>query len=564
MCKWKRFAAWLLTAALCGVLLTGCGGQTAETGFGLDVCVGGQPATFDPIYAEERGDQTILTHLYENLMRTVVDVSGAATVSYGMAKSVSQEDNHDGTVTYTFKLRSAKWSDGRSVRADDFVYAWRRLADPASRSPYASLLSVVAGYDEARTERDMSLLQVTAKNDTTLVVTLNGTYDWFLTDVCTSPATMPLREDVVQKLKAAAEEANQRQAEETEQMGTERWWSDPTVLVTNGPYEATAEEDGELTLTAAQRYYAGQSGPHTLTFRFADTAEEAWTFYETKAVDMVWPLTEAHMAELAGNENWNAVPELGTYTVVFNCVDEVLADNALRQAMALTIDRNALVQLAGVTAKPAGGLVPPGVPGDGEADFRTVSGPLLDSDPQRYAEDCFEAKELLGQAGYDSGASLGVMEYLYVDSGANAAVAQALCAMWRETLQIQVVPRAVTEEALWTALRADKYDLAGLQVTAPGNDAECFLRDWTTDSQDNVAHYSNSAYDTLMTIIAAAADNAARMGCLHDAEALLLEDYALAPLYNLGTAWELRDGYTGLCRDARGWFNFSSVTQRTA
>ena len=80
-----------------------------------------------------------MTHLYENLMRVTVDVSGSAAVSNGMAKSYSTENNHDGTVTWTFRLRSAKWSDGRAVKAEDFVYAWRRLADPASGSPYAGV-----------------------------------------------------------------------------------------------------------------------------------------------------------------------------------------------------------------------------------------------------------------------------------------------------------------------------------------------------------------------------------------------------------------------------------------
>ena len=79
---------------------------------------------------------------------------------------------------------------------------------------------------------------------------------------------------------------------------------------------------------------------------------------------------------------------------------------------------------------------------------------------------------------------------------------------------------------------------------------------------NNVVHYENSAYDTLMTIIAKAADGTARMGCLHDAEALLLEDYALSPLYTKGTDWELRDDLMGAVRDARGWFSFANVVKR--
>ena len=65
-----------------------------------------------------------------------------------------------------------------------------------------------------------------------------------------------------------------------------------------------------------------------------------------------------------------------------------------------------------------------------------------------------------------------------------------------------------------------------------------------------------------MAIIANAADGTARMGCLHDAEELLLGDYVLSPLYTKGTDWELRDSLMGAVRDARGWFCFSNVVKR--
>ena len=114
-----------------------------------------------------------------------------------------------------------------------------------------------------------------------------------------------------------------------------------------------------------------------------------------------------------------------------------------------------------------------------------------------------------------------------------------------------------------SALRSGEYTLAGLQLTASANDAECFLTAWTTGSRENLIAYENSAYDTLMKIVAGAADGTARMGCLHDAEALLLMDFACAPLYTKGTAWDLRETLTGAFRDPRGWFSFSSVITRT-
>ena len=556
MPRFKRLAALLLPAALCVSMLAGC--SKAGEGLSLSVCAGAALETLDPIYAESTGDQTILVHLYENLMRVTADGSGGTTVVPGMAKSVDQEENHDGTVTYTFRLRSAKWSDGQSVKASDFVYAWQRLADPASHSPYAELLSVVSGYDEARAAGDMELLQVSAKNDTTLVVVLNGTYDWFLKEVCTSPATMPLRKDVVQRLKNVAV-----QSSEDTDAAADPWWADPTALVTNGPYLATGYEVGmSLTVSANERYYGDQNGPRDLTFHFADAAE-AEMLYEGKTVDAVCTLTEERLAELAADENWSAVPELGAYTVLFNCRQDLFSDVLIRQAMNLAVDRNALAQIAGVTARAAEGLVPSGVPENETGDFRAVGGALLDNDPETYDDRCAQAKALLEEAGYDRGTDLGQLEYLYVDEGANGLVALALCQQWQDVLAIQVTPRGMTEQELWAALRTGDYMLAGVDLDAAGNDAECFLMDWTSDSQDNVVGYENSAYDTLMTIIANAADGTARMGCLHDAEELLLMDYALGPLYTRGTAWELRDGLTGAFRDARGWFCFSGVMTRT-
>ncbi len=486
---WKRLTALCLSALVCVTLLTACGRKESTDGrASLSVCVGETPATYDPIYAQRIGDQTILNHLYENLMRLETGENGQTIAVPGAAKSVDMKENSDGTVTYTFRLRGGKWSDGVEVKASDFVYAWQRLADPATGSVYAPLLSIVCGYAEAQASGDMSLLAVSAKSSTTLVVTLTGHYDWFLREVCTSIATLPLRQDVVQRLKQEADAAN----------------------------------------------------------------------------DNVWPLTEEEMAEqMEADETWQAEPVLETYSVMFNC--SRLEDESIRKALSLVIDREQLAAMAGITAQPAEGLVPPGVPEDNaDLDFRACGGSLLDNDPESYADRCQDAVDLMQNAGYDRGsdlsAELGALEYLYVDQGSNKTVAMALCGMWGHYLGVNVTPRAVTPAELASAMRSGNYTLAGMSVSAVCSDAECFLMDWTTGNRDNFLHYENSAYDTLMSIIAGAEDGSARMGCLHDAEDLLLEiDCAISPLYTVGTAWKLRDTYLGAIRDPRGWFDFRGV-----
>ena len=74
---------------------------------------------------------------------------------------------------------------------------------------------MVAGYDEVRESGDVSLLGVKAKGESTFLVTLSRPCAYFITSVCTSPATAPLRRDLV--------EGNAS-------------WAVTADIVTNGPY----------------------------------------------------------------------------------------------------------------------------------------------------------------------------------------------------------------------------------------------------------------------------------------------------------------------------------------
>ena len=228
----KRIWALAVCLVMAVTCLTACGDEAQS--FNLSVALGDRYETLDPIYAESAVDRSIIAHLYENLMKLSADAEGNTSAGYGLAKSVEQETNVDGTVTYTFRLRSAKWSDGQAITADDFVYAWQRLADPANDSPHARLLSVVCGYDAARDSGDMSLLQVTAKNDTTLVVNLSGDYTWFLEDVCTDPATVPLRRSLVPTAVKDSAEAVEVAAD------AEAWWSDIKKMVVSAKAPSTS------------------------------------------------------------------------------------------------------------------------------------------------------------------------------------------------------------------------------------------------------------------------------------------------------------------------------------
>ena len=548
----RRMAALALCLALLLGILAGCGGEAP--GISLRIGMGPEADSYDPIRAETPEAETVLVHLYENLLRLTPDPSGGTALAPGVAKKYDVEENYDGTVTYTFRLRAAKWSDGQAVTAGDFVYAWRRLADPVTASPSASLLSAVAGYDEVRSSGDAAKLQVSAPDDSTFVVTLLGKCDWFLEDVCTDSATMPLRQDNLQRLKEAAIQAN-LQTEEQGGTGTLNWASDPTKLVANGPYTASRGEEGELILTASETYVGGVSGPEELRFLFHETAEEAWETYEAGEADFVSPLPRAE-TEIRAEEDWASVSRLCTTVLLFNTQGENFNDAESRKAFSLAIDRQALSDLTEEVSRPADGLVPYGVPDENGEDFRARGGDLLGESGT--AEALTQARTLLEESSY---ASASVPRFVYEDTAENALLADALWKTWMKALRVRLERIPLSADELRETLAAGDYDLALTDLRGDARDAESFLAPWRGDSSGNLVGYENGAYDTLLKVIRSASDEKARQGCLHDAEALLLDDCPVAPLLFTASAWEARDGLAGILRDGRGFFSFAGAAE---
>ena len=256
MKKLKRYAALLLALTLVAGLLAGC---RREDSLSFRVGFGRVPATLDPALASADEEKIVVSHLFENLMKLQSDGSGGTTAVNGMARSYQCDATAEGQETYTFKLRSATWSDGTKVTAQDFVYAWKRLVAPETGSKNAKLLDMVAGYTAARAG-DAEALQVSAPDEETFVVALSGRCPYFIDSVCTAAATMP-----VQSATAAQE----------------NWSMSASTLVTNGPYAVSSWEGDTLTLTQSADYHDKRRlGPENLTFRFTADAKTANSLYD--------------------------------------------------------------------------------------------------------------------------------------------------------------------------------------------------------------------------------------------------------------------------------------------
>lgn len=341
----KKYSA--LLCALLALLLCACGEQPEDGDTSgetppvqadvLTVRTSGVMITLDPASVTARGGETILYHLYENLLRWEDGGDGWAVLANGQAEDYTLETDYAGNATYTFTLRQdAVWSDGTAVKAGDFVFAWQRLADPANGLPHRALLSEIAGFQEVQETGDPSLLAVSAPDDRTLTVTLQGSPAYFLEEICAGAYTMPLRADVP-------------------------FYANP--IVTNGPYSLTGFTRELVSMERSETYYRSSStGPSELHFALTDDSAADYAALQAGASALAVDLPREVLQALADSGVWTPEPVTSTCAVALNTLQAPFDNENVRLAFHLAVDRQAVVDALGdLTARPAPGVVPYGV-----------------------------------------------------------------------------------------------------------------------------------------------------------------------------------------------------------
>ncbi len=541
----RRMLSLLLAVFLLAALLAGCKKSEEDPELRtLSVSVCGPLETLDPAMNTGAGAESVLSALFEGLMRMRDDGSGGAAAAAGVAKEYLEEKNYDDTVTYTFTLRSAaRWSDGRRVSAEDFVYAWQRLVDPATDSPNAELLRMVSGYDEVRKTGDVSALGVRADGDSTFIVTLSEPCAYFIRSVCTAPAAAPLRRDLVES-------------------GED--WASTAAIVTNGAFRVeTWVKSARLQLARNEEYYESRLiVPDMLCFRLDLDEQTGYDALLAGELDYVSSLPYAAAEALAEDESRQPQPLARTQCVLYNHLTDAFSDAQVRRAFELALDRASISSWAGAAASAATGCVPEGVSGvTGEESFRTAGGTLCAVDEEGFAERSTEAARLLAAAGHYQGAGLDGLRLLFVDGEAERATAAALRGMWKNALGVEVELVDVPSDEFSERLSSGDFDLALTTFSARCDDAMEFLLPFCGTSADNVSGYRNDTFDLLIGVAASTGDENARAAFLHDAESMLLDDCAVSPLTFSRSSALLRDGLRGLGQDCLGRSYFFNVSE---
>ena len=593
----KKIVSLALASAMVLGLLAACGGDTTETStpaptesqavetptandglFNLNINIASEPQTIDPALNSAVDGAIMTGHMFEGLYRWAdsgelvdgVQDCNLAELVPGQAESYEKVVNEDGTVTYTFKLRSdAKWSDGKAVTAGDFVYSWQRLATPETAADYCYMIDMVKGYAEInggipetdadgkvvldedgnpviKEYADPTTLGVEAPDDSTFVVTLTYDCPYFL-EVCAFPATFPVREDVVSA-------------------DPDGWTHNVETYLSNGAYTLTQwDHNSQIVMAKNENYYDyDKLGPDTLTFKLMDDNNAMLTGFNSGELDFIEDMPVDEIPSLLSSGDLRIVPYIGTYYVCYNVEKAPFDDWRVRKAFTLAIDAQYIVENVTQTGQlPASGFVPSGVAGK-DGDFRTEGGDYWTpaTDDEQYAKNVEEAKQLLADAGYPNGEGFPTVTYLYNTSDNHKKIGEALQQQWQTALGVEVKLENQEWAAFLETRKNGEYQIARNGWIADYNDPISFLDMWLTGGGNNDAQYSNADYDAAINEAKSSADPAVRMAAMHRAEDIIMgQDWALGPIYFYTQKYMLADGVKGMYYTPLGYFFFDRCTK---
>lgn len=486
------------------VLAAGCSSGGDDAGMILKAGNGAEVQSLDPHLVTGVSEHRVLSSLFEGLM----DLD-AKTLEPAPGVAESWTVSEDGLV-YTFTLRKdAKWSNGDPMTAQDFAYAWKRMLSPALGAEYAYLLHCLknakAFHDGALD--DFGQVGVKALDDHTLEVTLEHPTPYFLSMQVHS-AWYPVHRATIERF-GKTDERDTR-------------WSRPGNLVGNGPFTLVDWRPNQVIRVRKNPHFWNAAAVRLDGINFYPidnelTEERSFRAGELHITSTI-PLHKVEVYRREYPDMLNIHPYLGVYFYRMNVQRAPFTDPRVRRAFSMALDREELARnVLKAEERPAFFLTPPDTAG------YTCTAKVPFDPPQ--------ARQLLADAGYPGGKGLPPIEILYNTSEAHKTIAEAIQRMWKENLNADV--RLLNQD--WKVYLASMDSLDYMvarsawigDVVDPINFLECFL----TGGGNNRTGWSSPEYDRFIGKAYAEANPAARQALLQQAEALLLNESPIAPIY---------------------------------
>ncbi len=547
---WKKGLALLLSATFTLGTLAGCGtyendgstasnsqgggntqqaaagangeGQSVDGGKIVKIAIASDPEfTFDAI-----GDSLMVTN---GLLREGLTRYGDGVLVDGLAESYEHNDDY---TKWTFHLRESGWSNGEPVTADDWVYAIGAMLDGTAQLSFADFLYEIKNAREVYTkQKDVAELGVKAIDEKTLEFELAYPVTYF-PYLITHPMHFGYDREFSEKVGV-------------ENIGTEAQYS-----ISNGPFYIDSWEHDNLLVFKKNPYYWNKDNikiDQVNVYVIPNQATQVNLFLngELDVVDFAYQRQSA----IEGAGFTTQVYNNGrTAYLNYNESNAFLKNKHVRQAISAAIDRDAIVNGVLHVGSVADGLIPIGLAGDGKKTFREIVGNNL---PYSYNID--KAKELLAQGltelGLSDPSDISIT-ILASNTDEFIAVSGAIQQLLQENLGIKVEVETTDGSALRTRRNAYEYDVVLQSWGADWDDATNFLGGYEHDANANPAVFINEEFNDTYHQATYSTDLTERIKLLGKAEAILLEEEGITPLYYTGQYYAVSNRLKGVLRRA--------------
>lgn len=547
----KKILASTAALAMVATTLTGCGGSgdiTAESGkTNLTVAVGGDFALPDPAIVDDSITANVLAQCYDGLYK--LDKDGNVIANLAEDLPTISEDG----LTYTIKLKDGlTWSDGTPLTAEDFVWSWKRAM--TTEGYYTNFMyGYIAGTtgEDGNPYTNMEDLDanmgVRAVDDTTIEITLKMAAPYF-TSMLTNTVFYPVKQDEVGSDPSSSEWAQNASAD------------DP--IVTNGAFEITGVNIKDaITLSKSENYSdADNVQLETIEFKVMGDLDSQTQAFISGEVDFA---TAVNVEQINNDEQlqghvYAIDPFVCNYFVLVNAGKEndgstdglaALKDVEIRQAISMAIGRT--------TARNAYGygddysydlyaLIPSGIPDAEGNDFYEQGGHLIEDDVEA-------AKAIMESKGYSEDNML-TLTYKYNNLATHKAVAEAMQASLRE-IYIDLQLSGSEKEAFFNDRDAGNFELARHAMTADYLDPMCYLSMYvgSTTSGNTV---DDPEFEQMVNE-ANLLSGQERMEKLHEAEAYLIEQGYIIPLFGYTEPFLKVKNLTGITSSPEGHYDLT-------
>ncbi|WP_113930100.1 peptide ABC transporter substrate-binding protein [Bacillus sp. P14.5] len=517
--------------------LTACGGgnnndnDTADTGSGKDEQVlnlleSSEIPSLDSTLGTDSVSFNVMNNVFEGLYR----LGEGDEPVLGMAAE-EPEVSEDGK-TYTFKIRDAKWSNGEPVTAKDFEYAWKKALDPDNASEYAYIMFDIKNAEKVNNgELPLEEAGIKALDDKTLQLELETIVPYFKS-LLTFATFLPQNQAFVE--------------EQGDQYGLEA-----DTAIYNGPFVLSDwKHEQSFQMKKNTDYWeADVVKLEEINFNIVKDTSTRVNLYETNETDVA-VLSEQYVDTYQEDPNFNTQLRTSTFFLRLNQENEVLSNKNARKAFDMAWDKEGLVEvLLNDGSIPAYYLVPDDfVTGPDGEDFRDTNGKLGEFNPE-------EAAKLWNTAKEELGIETASLELLNYDSENSRKVGEYLKEQLENTLDGLTI--SISQQPFAQKLEVEQrgdYDFSYAGWGPDYPDPMTFLDMFITGSSYNQTGFSNEKYDQLIedaqtTLLD---DPEKRWEALLEAEQILLEEQAISPMFQDGSAYLQREYVKDLYRHSFG------------